>query len=76
MMHDKSGGDDDAGNRHQTDCARTSLARAWREGFNAAMTYQRERAEDLRVFRRHGITGGPIPDPPDNPYLDRPDWEF
>jgi hypothetical protein len=59
---------------------RDALADAWDAGYTAARRYAVERQEEQRVLARLGLTGlgsgGRIPDPPENPYRDRPDWDF
>jgi hypothetical protein len=55
---------------HDT-ASRSELAAAWQQGYGAARNYAHERDQE-----RLGIEVGHIPDPPDNPYLDRPAWDF
>lgn len=52
------------------------LADAWDAGYAAAQQYASERAEDRRVFERHGIGGTHMPSAPQNPHRRRPDWDF
>lgn len=56
--------------------ASNELADAWDAGYAAAQQYAAERAEDRRVFARHGIAGTHIPDRPRNPHRRSDDWDF
>ena len=48
----------------------------WQQGYEAARNYAHDRDQERRALARLGVEVGHIPDPPDNPYLDRPTWDF
>jgi hypothetical protein len=52
------------------------VAAAWDAGYRAAQQYHAQRTEARRVAQRHGISGGLVPEPPDNPYRPTPDWDL
>jgi hypothetical protein len=52
------------------------LAATWDAGYKAAHQYHAQRTEARRVAQRHGISGGLVPNPPDNPYRSTPDWDL